>query len=78
MVPPEDAQVCGSAYDPCSVNATGEGECAVLCPASPHPGKNLPLNFSDISEDKQYRALYIIKSYSDRYFQLDSCAVCGD
>ncbi|KAN0088024.1 hypothetical protein V8E55_006645 [Tylopilus felleus] len=40
------------AYDPRGVKATSEGECAVLCPACPHPGKNLPPNFSDISEDK--------------------------
>lgn len=29
-------------HDPTGVAGTKEGECAVLCPACPHPGKNLP------------------------------------
>ena len=26
----------------------GEGSCAVLCPACPHPGINLPLNWKEV------------------------------
>ena len=44
----------GRAYDPRGVKATSKGECAVLCPACPHPGKNLPPNFGNISKDKRY------------------------
>ncbi|KAF8120414.1 hypothetical protein EV363DRAFT_1190282 [Boletus edulis] len=44
----------GQAYDSHGVQATREGECAVLCPACPHPGKNIPLNFSEIREDKRW------------------------
>ena len=32
----------GWGHDPVGVAATKEGECAVECPACPHPGKNLP------------------------------------
>jgi hypothetical protein len=31
----------GRGHDPAGVDATAEGELAVLCPACPHPGKNL-------------------------------------
>ena len=43
----------GRGHDPGGVNATAEGECAILCPACPHPGKNLPLNWRDVPEDRQ-------------------------
>jgi hypothetical protein len=32
----------GRGHDPGGVDATQEGECAILCPACPQPGKNLP------------------------------------
>lgn len=31
----------GRGHDPDGVAATRPGSCAVLCPACPHPGKNL-------------------------------------
>jgi hypothetical protein len=34
-------------HDPNGVAATAEGECAVICPACPQPGKNLPDNWWD-------------------------------
>ncbi|KAF8838866.1 hypothetical protein BDN67DRAFT_982204 [Paxillus ammoniavirescens] len=37
----------GRAYDPRGLEATSKGECAVLCPACPQPGKNLPADFCD-------------------------------
>jgi hypothetical protein len=37
----------GRGHDPEGVNGTREGECAVLCPACPQPGKNLPDNWCD-------------------------------
>lgn len=38
----------GRGHDPSGVGGTREGECAVLCPACPHPGKNLPTNYSSL------------------------------
>lgn len=32
----------GHGQDPAGVNATGQGELALECPACPHPGRNLP------------------------------------
>jgi hypothetical protein len=40
-------------HDPAGVNATKEGECAVLCPACPQPGKNLPPDWRDAPEEIQ-------------------------
>ncbi|KIJ15234.1 hypothetical protein PAXINDRAFT_77683, partial [Paxillus involutus ATCC 200175] len=37
----------GRAYDPLGLEATGEGECTIICPACPQPGRNLPGNFLD-------------------------------
>jgi hypothetical protein len=37
----------GRGHDSAGVNATQVGECAVLCPACPQPGKNLPVNWRD-------------------------------
>jgi hypothetical protein len=34
-------------HDPNGVSATRQGECAVICPACPQPGKNLPDNWQD-------------------------------
>lgn len=31
----------GRGHDPNGVSATQEGECAVLCPACPQPGRNM-------------------------------------
>ncbi|KAG2064225.1 hypothetical protein BDR04DRAFT_1035884, partial [Suillus decipiens] len=38
----------GHGHDPTGVNATQEGELVVLCPACPHPGKNLPENWETL------------------------------
>ncbi|KAG1792555.1 hypothetical protein EV424DRAFT_1475756 [Suillus variegatus] len=43
----------GRGHDPKGVDATGEGDCAVLCPACPHPGKNLPDNWKNTPHTKQ-------------------------
>jgi hypothetical protein len=32
----------GRGHDPLGVDYTEQGQCAVLCPACPQPGKNLP------------------------------------
>ncbi|KAF8222328.1 hypothetical protein L208DRAFT_1323193, partial [Tricholoma matsutake] len=43
----------GHGHDPSGVKGTQEGECAVLCPACPQPGKNLPPNWKDAPENQQ-------------------------
>ncbi|KAG1720806.1 hypothetical protein EDB19DRAFT_1898410 [Suillus lakei] len=41
----------GRGHDPSGMNATSTGECTILCPACPHPGKNLPKGWEDASHD---------------------------
>ncbi|KAL6303051.1 hypothetical protein BKA93DRAFT_818202 [Sparassis latifolia] len=43
----------GRGHDPGGVAATLPGSCAVLCPACPHPGKNLPVDWADVPKDKR-------------------------
>jgi len=44
----------GRGHDPAGVNTTREGECAVLCPACPQPGKNLPEDWRQVPKLKGY------------------------
>ncbi|KAF7969882.1 hypothetical protein HWV62_25675 [Athelia sp. TMB] len=44
----------GRGHDPAGVAATKEGECAVLCPACPQPGKNLVADWQKAPEAIQY------------------------
>ncbi|KZP09993.1 hypothetical protein FIBSPDRAFT_913941 [Athelia psychrophila] len=44
----------GRGHDPTGVAGTKEGECAVLCPACPQPGKNLPANWREAPEDTRF------------------------
>jgi hypothetical protein len=32
----------GRGHDPAGISSTEPGQCAVECPACPHPGRNLP------------------------------------
>ncbi|KAJ7355180.1 hypothetical protein DFH08DRAFT_690485, partial [Mycena albidolilacea] len=52
----------GRGHDPCEdrINATKAGECALLCPACPQPGKNLPPDWEKVPFHKSFLyALYI-------------------
>jgi hypothetical protein len=40
----------GRGHDPAGVSATKEGECAILCPACPQPGINLPSGWEQESD----------------------------
>lgn len=40
----------GRGHDPEGVDATQPGDCAVKCPACPHPGRNLPAGWEDAPE----------------------------
>lgn len=44
----------GRGHDPAGANATKEGECAVLCPACPQPGKNMDANWQDAPQSIQW------------------------
>jgi hypothetical protein len=52
----------GRAHDPLGAEATAQGECAVTCPACPHPGKNLPLDWQETSPTRQYVFIYLAGS----------------
>lgn len=44
----------GRGYDPGGVKNTKSGECAVLCPACPQPGRNLPDNWEEALKEIRY------------------------
>ncbi|KZP08329.1 hypothetical protein FIBSPDRAFT_914302 [Athelia psychrophila] len=44
----------GCGHDPSGVAGTKEGECAVLCPACPQPGKNLPPDWREAPENTRF------------------------
>ncbi|KAJ7116908.1 hypothetical protein C8R44DRAFT_879439 [Mycena epipterygia] len=44
----------GQGHDPEGVESTKPGECTLLCPACPQPGKNLPEGWKDYPEEKQF------------------------
>ncbi|KAJ7811147.1 hypothetical protein B0H14DRAFT_3090662 [Mycena olivaceomarginata] len=50
------------------VAKTAMGECTLLCPACPQPGKNLPHGWEDAPEDKQF--LYALFLALDANFRL--------
>ncbi|TDL13413.1 hypothetical protein BD410DRAFT_682794, partial [Rickenella mellea] len=58
----------GCGHAPGGVAATAPGELAVLCPACPHPGVNLPDNWQDEPPEKQY--LYTLSLSMDANFRL--------
>ncbi|KAG6846689.1 hypothetical protein H0H93_012418 [Arthromyces matolae] len=43
----------GRGHDPNGVAATKPGECALPCPACPHPGRNLPPDWKSVSKEKK-------------------------
>lgn len=43
----------GRGHSPTGVYGTKEGECAVLCPACPYPGINMPSNWRTAPESQQ-------------------------
>ncbi|KAG2743102.1 hypothetical protein P692DRAFT_201841926 [Suillus brevipes Sb2] len=61
-------------HDPKGIDATTQGECAVLCPACPHPGKNLLANWKDAPRCWLYRLFLAI----DANFRLKRKVVSND
>ncbi|KAG1851623.1 hypothetical protein DFJ58DRAFT_716681 [Suillus subalutaceus] len=66
----------GRDHDPSGMDATSTGECAVLCPACPHPGKNLPEGWEDASHDIRWK--YALFLAIDANFQLKWKPVLSD
>ncbi|KIK47784.1 hypothetical protein CY34DRAFT_73368, partial [Suillus luteus UH-Slu-Lm8-n1] len=66
----------GCGHDPTGVDATQEGELIVLCPACPHPGKNLAETLTDVVPRNQW--LYSLFLAIDANFQLKRCLVSSD
>ncbi|KAJ7760147.1 hypothetical protein DFH07DRAFT_867895 [Mycena maculata] len=58
----------GRGHDPGGFANTKPGECALLCPACPHPGKNLPPEWEMAPDDKQF--LYALFLAMDANFRL--------
>ncbi|KAJ7198691.1 hypothetical protein C8J57DRAFT_1104953, partial [Mycena rebaudengoi] len=59
---------CGRGHDPLGLKNTAPGECALLCPACPHPGKNLPDGWQEATEEQQF--LYALFLAIDANFRL--------
>ncbi|KAG1843694.1 hypothetical protein C8R48DRAFT_618502 [Suillus tomentosus] len=68
----------GRGHDPAGVSGTKEGECAVLCPAWPQPGKNLPSDWKEVPKAKQLRWLYSLFIAIDANFRLKRRAISTD
>ncbi|KAG1847579.1 hypothetical protein F4604DRAFT_1883995 [Suillus subluteus] len=66
----------GRGHDPSGVAGTSEGQCAVLCPACPQPGKNLPDDWQDAPKAKGW--LYGLFLAIDANFRLKRHAVSSD
>ncbi|KAG1893303.1 uncharacterized protein F5891DRAFT_1196533 [Suillus fuscotomentosus] len=64
----------GRGHDPAGVDATQEGELAVLCPACPHPGINLPPNWETSDRQWLYAGFFAI----DTNFRLKRRLVSSD
>ncbi|KAG1801184.1 hypothetical protein EV424DRAFT_1474766 [Suillus variegatus] len=64
----------GRGHDPAGVNATKEGELALLCPACPHPGKNLPDGWEASTQQWMYSVFLAI----DANFRLKRRAISSD
>ncbi|KAJ7429392.1 hypothetical protein B0H11DRAFT_1768215 [Mycena galericulata] len=58
----------GRGHDPSGVEGTKAGECALLCPACPQPGKNLPPNWRNAPKEKRH--LYALFLALDANFRM--------
>ncbi|KAJ7033047.1 hypothetical protein C8F04DRAFT_958139, partial [Mycena alexandri] len=58
----------GRGHAPDGPAGTKAGECALLCPACPHPGKNLPPQWKEMPENRQF--LYALFLAIDANFRL--------
>ncbi|KAH9479046.1 hypothetical protein JR316_0007621 [Psilocybe cubensis] len=66
----------GRGHAESGVQGTKEGECAVLCPACPHPGINIPEDWKERPESEQW--IYSLFVGIDANFQLKRMNVSND
>ncbi|KAH9829413.1 uncharacterized protein C8Q71DRAFT_888932 [Rhodofomes roseus] len=66
----------GRGHDAAGVKATAPGECAVICPVCPHPGKNLPEDWKSAPPERQW--LYRLFIGIDANFRLKRRAVSSN
>ncbi|KAG0692187.1 hypothetical protein DFH29DRAFT_985899 [Suillus ampliporus] len=68
----------GQGHHPDSIGATKPGACAVLCPACPHAGKNLPDGWESAPSEIRPRFLYALFLAIDANFHLARRNVSSD
>ncbi|KAL4256459.1 CxC2-like cysteine cluster KDZ transposase-associated domain-containing protein, partial [Pleurotus pulmonarius] len=66
----------GRGHDSSGVAGTSKGECAVLCPACPHPGKNLPPDWERHGESKKW--IHTLFVAIDANFRLKRLSASND
>ncbi|KAG6836139.1 hypothetical protein H0H93_011016 [Arthromyces matolae] len=66
----------GRGHNKEGIASTKPGECALVCPACPQPGRNLPPNWKLVPEDKKY--LYALFLALDANFKLKRKAVSSE
>ncbi|EDR12084.1 uncharacterized protein LACBIDRAFT_324502 [Laccaria bicolor S238N-H82] len=66
----------GRGHDPTGTEGTGNGQCAVLCPACPQPGWNLPANWKESMPSQRF--LYCLFLAIDANFRLKRKHVSSD
>ncbi|EMD32307.1 hypothetical protein CERSUDRAFT_68868 [Gelatoporia subvermispora B] len=65
-------------HDPGGVASTTQGSCAILCPACPHPGKNLPPDWQNVAQTNGMCWLYCLFVAMDANFHLRRKDVSDD
>ncbi|KAG1797309.1 uncharacterized protein HD556DRAFT_1431085 [Suillus plorans] len=67
---------CGQGHHPGGIQATEASACAILCPACPHPSRNLPVGWENSPSEFQF--LYAIFLAIDANFRLVRRNVLSD
>ncbi|KAN0123195.1 hypothetical protein V8E52_003148 [Russula decolorans] len=62
----------GRGHDPAGTNGTQPGQCAVECPACPHPNRNIPPDWIDAPDSRRW--LYSLNLTIDANFRLKNKA----
>ena len=63
----------GRGHDPVrGALETQPGECALLCPACPHPGINLPVRWEDVPRESKYVIFHSLIGFLVQMFGLDT------
>ncbi|KAN0109688.1 hypothetical protein V8E52_009034 [Russula decolorans] len=62
----------GHGHDPAGANGTQPGQCAVECPACPHPNRNIPPDWIDAPDSRRW--LYSLNLTIDANFRLKNKA----